>query len=196
MISRYITAGYLSVYHFYAYPDKTRARVSQVLIMPPFQRAGHGAELLEAVYRDAAINAEIVDVTAEGPSPDFIQLRDYVTTKLCSSLGTFRDLTKLRATGLSGDMIAEALKAYKIPRLQSRRAYEIIRLAHTNEHDVKEWSAFSGEIKQRFYTQFLKMSKFARASKMVSGEGQSNQPATSSSSSSTGKIIYILFQKL
>lgn len=151
--------------------------------MPPFQRAGHGAELLESVYRDAAVNSEIVDVTAEGPSPEFIQIRDYVTTKLCSSLSTFRDLGKLRQ-GLSPSMIAEALKVYKIPKLQSRRAYEIIRLANTNEHDPKSWDAFSAEIKQRFYTTFLKMSKFARASKMVAGgeSQEQEQPATSSSS--------------
>lgn len=142
--------------------------------MPPFQRAGHGAELLEAVYRDAAINNEIVDVTAEGPSTEFVQLRDYVTTKLCSSLGTYRDVAKLRR-GFSPEMIAEALKAYKIPRLQSRRAYEIIRLANTNEHDVKAWDEFSNEIKQRFYTTFLKMSKFARASKMLGGDAAETQ---------------------
>lgn len=167
----------MSVYHFYAYPDKTRARVSQVLVMPPFQRAGHGAELLEAVYRDAASNADIVDVTAEGPSPEFIQLRDYVTTKLCSSLGTFRDLVKLRR-GFSTEMMAEALKAYKIPKLQSRRAYEIIRMANTNVHDEKAWEMFSNEIKQRFYTTFLKMSKIARASKMVLGDVE-DQPTDS-----------------
>ena len=39
---QYSIVGYTTVYGFYAYPDKTRARVSQMLILPPYQRKGHG----------------------------------------------------------------------------------------------------------------------------------------------------------
>lgn len=139
--------------------------------MPPFQRCGHGAELLEAVYRDAAANSDIADVTAEAPSPEFILLRDFVTTKLCTSLNSFRNIDKLRQ-GFSLDMIAEALKAFKLPKLQSRRVYEIIRLANTNPNDEKSWSEYSADIKKRFYATFLKFSKYARQSKMISNEEQ------------------------
>ena len=38
----YAIMGYTTVYSFYAYPDKTRARISQMLILPPYQRKGHG----------------------------------------------------------------------------------------------------------------------------------------------------------
>lgn len=178
---RYLTEGYISVYNFYAYPDKTRMRVSQMLILPPYQRYGHGAELLEAVYRDAAINSEVVDVTAEGPSPEFIALRDFVTTKLCASLPAFRDVAKLR-NGFSAEMAAAALKNFKIPKLQSRRAYEIIRLANTNENDEKLWGDFRDELKRRFYATFLKFSKYARQSKMLSGDADQEQSPQASKS--------------
>ena len=175
---RYLTEGYISVYNFYSYPDKTRMRVSQMLILPPYQRHGHGAELLEAVYRDAAINAEVSDVTAEGPSTEFIALRDYVSTKLCASLPEFRDVAKLQL-GFSAAMAAAALKSFKIPKLQSRRAYEIIRLANTNENDDKAWGAFRDELKKRFYATFLKFSKYARQSKMLSNDDQTPQTSKS-----------------
>jgi histone acetyltransferase 1 len=71
---RYVTIGYLSVYNYYAFPDKKRSRISQVLIFPSYQHMGHGAELVEAIYRDACLNENIADVTAEDPSPEFIKV--------------------------------------------------------------------------------------------------------------------------
>ena len=30
--------GFCTLYNYYAYPDKTRVRVSQILVLPPYQR--------------------------------------------------------------------------------------------------------------------------------------------------------------
>jgi len=164
-----------------------------MLILPPYQRSGHGAELLEAVYRDAAAISDIVDITAEAPSPEFVSLRDFVTTKLCSSLSTFRDVIKLRG-GFSSDMVTEALKSFKIPKLQSRRAYEIIRMANTNENDEKIWAEFSTDVKKRFYATFLKLSKYARQSKMISNETEEQNSATPKISMTF--FIFVLYNML
>ncbi len=43
--SHYSIVGYTTVYGFYSYPDMMRPRLSQMLILPPFQRKGHGGEL-------------------------------------------------------------------------------------------------------------------------------------------------------
>jgi histone acetyltransferase 1 len=54
--------GLATVYRFYCWPDRTRLRVSQVLVPPPHQGKGVGRALLEAVYSAAdAIGA--VDIT-------------------------------------------------------------------------------------------------------------------------------------
>ena len=45
-------AGFTTTYNFYAYPDKTRLRVSQMLILPPYQRKGHGGEVNESGVLD------------------------------------------------------------------------------------------------------------------------------------------------
>ncbi len=42
--------GFCTVFNFFCYPDRVRMRVSQVLVLPPFQRQGIGRALLEAVY--------------------------------------------------------------------------------------------------------------------------------------------------
>lgn len=43
----YASVGYTTIYKYFAYPNKTRARVSQMLILPPFQRLGIGTKMLE-----------------------------------------------------------------------------------------------------------------------------------------------------
>lgn len=53
--------GYTTVYNFYAFPDKTRLRLSQILVLPPYQRQGVGRQMLEAVYK-LAISRGALDV--------------------------------------------------------------------------------------------------------------------------------------
>ena len=59
----YAFAGYMTVYNYYAYPEKVRPRISQVLVMPPFQRQGHGAKLLQTFYNDCYSRSNILDIT-------------------------------------------------------------------------------------------------------------------------------------
>ncbi|KAE8580938.1 hypothetical protein XENTR_v10024599 [Xenopus tropicalis] len=59
----YATVGYMTVYNYYVYPDKTRPRVSQMLVLPPFQGEGHGAQLLETVHRYYVSASNILDIT-------------------------------------------------------------------------------------------------------------------------------------
>ena len=54
--------GYCTLYTFYAYPDRKRYRLSQILVLPPFQRKSVAANLLKAVYTLAEQN-NAVDVT-------------------------------------------------------------------------------------------------------------------------------------
>ena len=50
------------MFNFFCYPDRVRMRVSQVLVLPPFQRQGVGRALLEAVYA-MADTRHALDVT-------------------------------------------------------------------------------------------------------------------------------------
>ena len=72
--------------HTHRYPENVRPRISQALVLPPFQRAGHGAALLRAAY-DYCIRThpsdKLVDIAVEDPSENFTQLRDKVDTENC-----------------------------------------------------------------------------------------------------------------
>ena len=54
--------GFCTLYTFWAYPDRSRLRVSQVLTLPPYQRQGVAQGLLQAAY-DLADLRGVLDVT-------------------------------------------------------------------------------------------------------------------------------------
>lgn len=45
--------GFATTFEFYAWPTRSRLRLSQLLVLPPQQRRGIGAALLEAVHLTA-----------------------------------------------------------------------------------------------------------------------------------------------
>ncbi|PIA42211.1 hypothetical protein AQUCO_02100229v1 [Aquilegia coerulea] len=63
--------GFAAVYRFYYYPDSSRLRISQVLVLPPYLGQGHGRLLLE-VLNSVALSENVYDVTVEEPS-DYLQ---------------------------------------------------------------------------------------------------------------------------
>ncbi|KAL7473884.1 hypothetical protein ACHAXS_014378 [Conticribra weissflogii] len=95
----YSLAGYTTLFHFNSPFRKPIpgivVRVCQVLILPPYQRAGHGSKMLYAIhqYADTYIQeyealTPIVEVNVEDPSPGFVALRDYVDYQRFVSLVT------------------------------------------------------------------------------------------------------------
>ncbi|XP_006003025.1 histone acetyltransferase type B catalytic subunit isoform X1 [Latimeria chalumnae] len=146
--------GYMTVYNYYVYPDKTRPRVSQMLILPPFQGEGHGAQLLEAVHKFYISVPSVLDITAEDPSDNYIKLRDFVLVKLCQDLPSFSQDKLLQ--GFSQEMITETQQKLKINKQHSRRVYEILRLRATNMSDVDQSRTYRLEIKRRLISPYKK----------------------------------------
>jgi ribosomal protein S18 acetylase RimI-like enzyme len=46
--SLYLQLGMTSMYNFWAYPEHVRLRLSQILVLPPYQDAGLGKRMLQA----------------------------------------------------------------------------------------------------------------------------------------------------
>jgi hypothetical protein len=74
------TAFYETVFH--SSPSSTtgsehyRLRISQFLILPPFQRAGHGGMFYDIIFKNARANTAIQEISVEDPSAAFEDLRD------------------------------------------------------------------------------------------------------------------------
>lgn len=85
---RELIVGYTTLYTFFAFPDSSRVRLSQILILPCYQRKGHGQRLLQIVYELAA-RGPFLEVNVEDPSPGFQSVRDIVDLSRCRSAGFF-----------------------------------------------------------------------------------------------------------
>ncbi|KAK1336890.1 hypothetical protein QTO34_002926 [Cnephaeus nilssonii] len=114
----FATVGYMTVYNYYVYPDKTRPRVSQMLILTPFQGQGHGARLLETVHRYYIASPSVLDITAEDPSESYVNLRDFVLVKLCQDLPCFSREKLMQ--GFNEDMAIEAQQKFKVNKKKQR----------------------------------------------------------------------------
>ncbi|MGH0123807.1 UNVERIFIED_CONTAM: hypothetical protein FKN15_066847 [Acipenser sinensis] len=122
-------------------------QTSQMLILPPFQGEGHGAQLLEAIHRYYRTAPKVLDITAEDPSESYVKLRDFVHAKLCQSLPSFSPDQLIQ--GFSHKMVEEVQEKLKINKKHARRVYEILRLHNTDMSDLEHAKAYRLEIKRR-----------------------------------------------
>lgn len=144
---RYATIGFATVYQYYAYPNHTRPRIAQVLILPPFQKLGLCANLLRAIYRQYMGSNEVKDITVEDPAIEFQRVRDYVDAINCMKLPSFS--RQLLVQGFNKDMVNEARDKFKINKRQSRRVYEILRLQITDQSNEQEYRDYRLDVKKR-----------------------------------------------
>ncbi|XP_071478143.1 histone acetyltransferase type B catalytic subunit-like [Diadema antillarum] len=166
---RYATVGYATVYRYYAYPDKIRPRISQVLVLPPFQRRGHGAQLLQTMYRDFRKDPIVLDITVEDPSDDFVRLRDYIDCMECTQLSAFAAPNLVK--GFSEDMKKEAQEKLKLNKKQVRRVYEILRLQITDYSNKDEARTYRLDVKKRLNIPFQKQkSDYEKLKKVLKPE--------------------------
>lgn len=97
--NQYSLAGYTTLFHFHSPFKKPKAgyvvRICQALVLPPYQRSGHGKQMLTCVMdiahgvyagriHSASTNSngeegdedEIVEINVESPAPAFVMLRN------------------------------------------------------------------------------------------------------------------------
>ena len=114
-------AGVCTLYNYYAYPDRHRLRLSQLLVLPPFQRRGYGSKLIEAVNALAA-ERDALDVTVEDPTEDMQRLRDIADLKrIVSEAHAMERARSTAAVAFASDMPdadpkAKRVLPHKVPK--------------------------------------------------------------------------------
>lgn len=144
---RYLFAGYATVYRYYAYPDKTRPRVSQMLLLPPYRRNTLGTALLQSIYDYFKQQISTLDITAEDPDEEFIAMRDFLDCKNCMHLSSYKKENLLK--GWSEDMAKEAQQKLKLCQRQARKVYEILKFNSIDHDNEEQMTAYRLEIKNR-----------------------------------------------
>lgn len=80
-----------------------RSRISQFVILPPFQGKGNGPRLYNAIFQDYLKHPQTVEITVEDPNEAFDDLRDLADLQYLRSLPAFRDLRLNTSISISED---------------------------------------------------------------------------------------------
>ena len=54
----------------------SRVRISQFLVLPPYQQLGHGSAMYQAIYAEILADPTVFELSVEDPSEEFDKLRD------------------------------------------------------------------------------------------------------------------------
>jgi len=143
----YHLIGYCTAYPFYCWPENVRMRISQFLILPPYQKMKHGSILYQSIYELFKARKEVIEMTVEDPSEEFSDMRDK---------NDYRYLHEHHAfDGLKAPVPAPVFKAlyheYKLTRRQISRCLELYLLSRLNKMKAEDYKEYRLEVKRRLY---------------------------------------------
>ncbi|KAH7686382.1 Histone acetyltransferase protein [Dioscorea alata] len=162
--------GFAAVYQFYHYPDSTRLRISQILVLPQYQGKGYGRLLLESV-NFVAVSENVYDVTFEEPSEYLQHLRTCIDTlhllsfeplKLAinSAISSLKEGNPSKKTSklLSGPpprMTEIVRQKLKINKKQFLRCWEVLIYVNLDPKDKKCMDNFKTSVSDRVRSDIL-----------------------------------------
>eukprot|EP00611_Tribonema_gayanum_P027326 TRINITY_DN6724_c0_g1_i1.p2 TRINITY_DN6724_c0_g1~~TRINITY_DN6724_c0_g1_i1.p2 ORF type:complete len:171 (-),score=79.70 TRINITY_DN6724_c0_g1_i1:377-889(-) len=127
-------------------------RVCQALVLPMYQRQGHGHEVMEYLYRVAREWPACYEVTVEDPAPSFVHLRDAIDAEHCRREGVLDEvLAESPPRPLRVAEADAAARRLKITSAQAEAAYELLRMAALVEGDEETERLFRLMVKRRLY---------------------------------------------
>ncbi|KAF2077443.1 hypothetical protein CYY_001292 [Polysphondylium violaceum] len=182
---RYGIVGYCTLYNFYHHPSATRPRISQILILPPYQRNGHGKYLLNSIYNyyknNDSIYGPVYDITVEDPADQFDSLRNHVDLLNIKQSGLFNDVKMDISTLGNSELFENIRKQLLIPIKQGKICFEIFLyskfIGQSKSHP--DYKNFRIHIKKRLYKQFIGDQKdIPDANVGANGEQQQLDPET------------------
>ncbi|CUS09871.1 unnamed protein product [Tuber aestivum] len=148
--------GYCTCYRYYLYnsksPDTSRIRISQFLILPPFQHQGHGKNLYNSLITHFLTITSIREITVEDPSEAFQSLRDIQDLHRLIPALTQSNLTPQSFSNKSFPS-ADIRTPAKLPVRQFARVCEMFMLRGIEKGDEKSMKAFRLLVKARIYKQ-------------------------------------------
>ncbi|KAI3979514.1 hypothetical protein MKX01_001706 [Papaver californicum] len=132
--------GFATVYRFYQYPDSSRLRISQMLVLPPYQGKVHGRHLLE-VLNAVAISDNVHDMAIEEPSDYLQQVRTCIDTLRLLALDAIKPAVDSKTSKFKSDppstLIEEVGKTLKINKKQFMQCWEVLIYPDINSDRMK-----------------------------------------------------------
>ncbi|KLO19663.1 histone acetyltransferase type B catalytic subunit [Schizopora paradoxa] len=160
----YHFAGYSTLFPFYCFPERVRMRLSQFVILPPYQRSGHGSELYKAIYNYILKQPRIAELTVEDPAEAFEDLRDKNDLQMLlnnadfmlQGLGSSSTVSAGLGKGKMGPpadkiWVEKWRRDLKMAGRQFHRLVEMLILKYMTPEDVRAMRAYRLQVKERIY---------------------------------------------
>jgi histone acetyltransferase 1 len=152
----YSCVGYSTLYRWYYFskdvPDQTRVRLSQFLILPPYQREGHGSRFYDAIVQYYLDSHKVREITVEDPSEEFADLRDRRDFWRLNKDPDFHHV-KLADVVAKKFPLAEVRSRAKMPERQFLRCLEMKLFQSLNVKEKRPYKQFRLLVKGRIYKQ-------------------------------------------
>lgn len=185
--------GFATLYNFWVFPDRQRMRISQVLVLPPYQGTGVGNLLVESAYK-IADERNVIDITMEDPTEDMQRLRDRIDLQRMLQLTwtheavlgalnrVLEDVGKGTATQ-NGQAIRNQLKAsaellqhlrkdLRLSRQQAKRMWESLLYKVALDLGTDAIAAVEKFLHSTLESQVLEAKQESQDKKMITTEGQ------------------------
>ncbi|WWC60146.1 histone acetyltransferase type B catalytic subunit [Kwoniella dejecticola CBS 10117] len=157
-IFTYHFVGYTSVYPFWCYPDQVRLRLSQFVILPPYQNQGHGSKLYSTLFASMLSRPEVAELTVEDPAEAFEDLRDRNDLRFLVKEGIPSDPQfnvgigeEKRSINSRGEWEDSIRKKYKIAKRQFDRLLEMLLLRDLNQLNEEQVKRYRLHVKARLF---------------------------------------------
>lgn len=143
---------------------KAGVTISQVLVLPPYQKLGIGSELLSIIYQHYIKDKKCQSMTVEDPAEDFQRMKDGLDIKMILQAGFFRSIRKL---GLHNPRVHLNCESFKLAQLEHKeineiktklklkkdniqRCFELLLLACLNQDDNHVYEAYRKAVLKKF----------------------------------------------
>jgi histone acetyltransferase 1 len=143
--------GVCSVYYFWSSLSTCRARISQFLILPQYQRQGFGAEFLQTIYAHFRSDDRVFEITVEDCSEEMQKLRDVVDIQAALQwMPWAHSPVTAQAYPKSSAEDEDVLrKNLKVTRNQANRCLELAKLGLLANDKGQEFTEWRREVKRR-----------------------------------------------
>lgn len=163
-VPRYLV-GYATVYPFSAIRPgcslndgfAERIRISQVFVLPRYQRGGHGTALLSVIYKDASLR-KAIEVTVEDPSEGFRLLRDSTDLPRAYDAGIVEPTVSISQDAPSVSNAMDRMrKELLVTKAQARRSLEIHELRLVDRGDEVAYKKYRLWVKRRLHHDYVEV---------------------------------------
>lgn len=149
--------GFVTAYNYWKYPGAssfdagtvtTRKKISQFVVLPPYQGRGVGREVYRALYREWHADPTVYEIVVEDPNEAFDDMRDKADL---ARLKTAIDWKSIDIDRLNLEWFEQFRISQKLERRQFSRLMEMILLSNYQTFKTLRYKDIRLFIKNRLY---------------------------------------------